>query len=86
MRRVAFLAAVVIIAALAPLKAQQTPQQIISRLEIYNVETGESKVVAEFDYNIQAPNWTPDGKYLICNSRGLMYRIPVEGGTPEFIN
>jgi hypothetical protein len=39
----------------APLKAQQTPQQIISRLEIYNVETGESKVVAEFDFNSRLP-------------------------------
>lgn len=86
MRRFVFLASAVLITALAPLKAQQSPQQIISRLEIYNVETGERKVVAEFDYNIQAPNWTPDGKYLICNSRGLMYRMPVEGGTPEFIN
>ncbi|MBN2481884.1 MAG: PD40 domain-containing protein, partial [Bacteroidales bacterium] len=66
------------------LQAQTT--QILSRLEIYNIETGERTLVRQFDYNIQAPNWTPDGKYLVYNSRGLMYRIPVEGGDPVHIN
>ncbi len=49
-----------------------------SVLEIYDVETNERTVVAEMDYCIEAPNWTPDGKALIFNSEGCMFRIDLE--------
>ena len=49
-----------------------------SILEIYDVETNERTVVAEMDYCIEAPNWTPDGKALIYNSEGCMFRIDLE--------
>ncbi len=49
-----------------------------SVLEIYNVETGERSVVAEMDYCIEAPNWTPDGKALIYNSNGRIFRFDLE--------
>lgn len=59
---------------------------VISRLEIIDIKTRERVVVKQFGYNVQAPNWTPDGKYLVYNSKGLMYKIPVAGGEPELIN
>ncbi|MBE5794113.1 MAG: transporter [Clostridiales bacterium] len=49
-----------------------------SILEIYDVETNQRTVVAEMDYCIEAPNWTPDGKALIYNSEGCMFRIDLE--------
>lgn len=49
-----------------------------SILEIYNVETDERTVVAEMDYCIEAPNWTPDGKALIYNSNGCMFRLDLD--------
>ena len=49
-----------------------------SILEIYDVETGSRTVVAEIDTCIEAPNWTPDGKALIYNSNGCMFRIDLE--------
>lgn len=49
-----------------------------SILEIYNVETGEREVVQFFDYLIEAPNWTPDGKALVYNSNGKIWRIDLE--------
>ena len=49
-----------------------------SVLEIYDVETNERTVVAEMDYCIEAPNWTPDGKALVYNSEGCMFRIDLE--------
>jgi Tol biopolymer transport system component len=52
--------------------------QTISKLEIYNTETGQRTVLKEFPYRIEAPNWTPDGKYLIYNSAGKLYQIAVE--------
>lgn len=65
--------------------AQRGEASVKSFLETVNVKRGERKVVATFDYLIEAPNWTPDGKYLIYNSNGKLYRIAVEGGEPELI-
>ncbi len=49
-----------------------------SILEIYDVETGERTVVADLDYLIEAPNWTPDGKALVFNSNGRIFRLDLE--------
>ncbi|MDR1407084.1 MAG: transporter [Tannerella sp.] len=48
---------------------------ITSFLEIVDVTTGERTVLKEFPYQIEAANWTPDGKWLIYNSGGLLYKI-----------
>ncbi|MBW8349840.1 transporter [Bacillus sp. IITD106] len=47
-----------------------------SFLEIINVETGERKTLAAFDYVIEAPNWTREDK-LIYNSGGLLYSFDI---------
>ncbi len=60
--------------------------KLISRLEIYNLETRSSTIVKQFEGKIEAPNWTPDGKFLVYNSHGLIYKIPVQGGEQELIN
>jgi Tol biopolymer transport system component len=57
-----------------------------SRLEIMDVNTGQRKVIYESKIPFEAPNWTRDGRYLIFNSKGKIYRIPVSGGQPEEIN
>ncbi|GHT66985.1 hypothetical protein AGMMS50239_29380 [Bacteroidia bacterium] len=49
----------------------------VSKLEIYNTETGQKTVLKEFPYRIEAPNWTKDGKYLIYNSSGKLYQIDI---------
>jgi len=49
-----------------------------SILEIYDVETNERTVVAEFDALIEAPNWTMDGKALVYNSNGCIFRLDLE--------
>lgn len=51
-----------------------------SILEIYDVETGTRTVVKEFDHLIEAPNWSVDGKSLVFNSRGCIYRLELESG------
>jgi len=43
-----------------------------SILETVDVYTGERIVLQEFDYVIEAPNWTQDGKFLVYNSQGKM--------------
>ena len=48
-------------------------QNVISILETVDVDTGIRTVLSEFDYLIEAPNWTQDGKYLVYNSNGRLY-------------
>lgn len=48
-------------------------RRVISYLETVHITTGERTIHAEFDYLIEAPNWTNDGHYLIYNSRGVLY-------------
>ncbi|GHT20082.1 hypothetical protein AGMMS4957_05930 [Bacteroidia bacterium] len=61
--------------------------QLTSVLEILDVNTGNRKTVKEFDHPIEAPNWTPDGKSLVYNSGGKLYKLSLENqGEPEVIN
>ena len=68
--------------------AQQQRTKTTSILEIYDVEKGTRTVVKEFaDMHIEAPNWTMDGKWLIFNSRGRLYKISPDNPTePILIN
>ncbi len=58
---------------------------IESTLETISIASFDRRVVYHTDSHIEAPNWSPDGKSLIFNSGGLLYKIPVEGGVPELI-
>mgnify|MGYP006278216077 CR=1 FL=1 len=71
-----------------PAPADFTPYQDYSgsRLEILDVETGLRRVIYETTDPIEAPNWTPDGKALIYNSQGLLYRLPLDTREPEQID
>ena len=51
-----------------------------SFLEVYDIETGETKLLKKFDYVIEAPNWSADGKFLTYNSEGRIYRYEIESG------
>ncbi len=52
----------------------------ISILETVDVHTGIRSVLKEFDYVIEAPNWTQDGRYLVYNSRGHLYTYELATG------
>ncbi|WP_273566316.1 DUF5050 domain-containing protein [Maribacter halichondriae] len=66
-------------------KRPDSLKQLESTLEIISVSSFDRKVVHHTQSHIEAPNWSPDGKTLIFNSKGLLYRIPVQGGNPELI-
>lgn len=51
-----------------------------STLETVDVHTGERIALKEFDYVIEAPNWTQDGKYLVYNSQGRMFKYDLTTG------
>jgi Tol biopolymer transport system component len=52
----------------------------ISILETVDVHNGIRSVLKEFDFVIEAPNWTQDGRYLVYNSRGKMYTFELASG------
>jgi Tol biopolymer transport system component len=56
------------------------------RLETMTVADGVRKVIFEKPGTFEAPNWMPDGKKLLFNMGGLLYKIPVEGGEIEKLN
>ncbi len=56
-----------------------------SRIEIVDIETGVRRVVYATSDHIEANNWSADGKYLIYNSNGLLYKFPLDTKIPEQI-
>lgn len=56
------------------------------RMETMNVFDGKRKVIYEAPGRFEAPNWMPDGKKLLFNMDGLLYKIPVDGGELEKLN
>jgi Tol biopolymer transport system component len=57
-----------------------------SRLEILNVLDGKRKIIYEAPGRFEAPNWMPDGKKLLFNKDGSLFKIPIEGGELEKLN
>ena len=51
-----------------------------SRLETLEVETGRRKVVHTVADSMQAPNWDADGKSLVYNRNGKLYRFAFATG------
>ena len=56
------------------------------RLETMNVFDGKRMVIHEKQGRFEAPNWMPDGKLLLFNMDGLLYKIPVNGGSLVKLN
>jgi len=58
---------------------------IESTLEIIDINTFQRKTVFKIKNHVEAPNWSPDGKTLVYNSNGLLYKTPLENVVPEII-
>jgi TolB protein len=73
---------------IVPTKENFVPYRdyIGSNLEILDVETGHRKIIYSSPESLQAPNWTPDGKALIYNSGGRLYRFDLARNTPVLLD
>ena len=71
-----------------PARADFVPYRdyIGSNLEILDIESGSRKILHRSPDSIQAPNWTPDGKALIYNSGGRLYRFDLSKKTPALLD
>jgi len=56
--------------------------RVEATLEVLTISNRDRRVVRHFDSKIEAPNWSRDGKSLVYNSGGRIWRIPIEGGEP----
>lgn len=57
-----------------------------STLEVINIESNNRSVIYKTNEHFEAPNWSLDGKYLVYNSNGLLYKIFLDSNLPEKIN
>jgi Tol biopolymer transport system component len=58
----------------------------ISQLTTLGIDGTEQRVVYQANEAIEAPNWSPDGKWLVFNAKGSIWRIAADGsGPPEQI-
>jgi TolB protein len=72
---------------LAPGKKDLTQKPLIeSTLEVVDIASRDRRVVYHTSGVIEAPNWTPDGRSFLFNSKGRIYRLPSTGGEPQMID
>ncbi|CAD7033877.1 tolB protein [Pseudorhizobium halotolerans] len=58
-----------------------------SSIETFDLATRQSRVVWQTEALLEAPNWSPCGRYLLLNSEGLIYRLPIDGSMrPELVD
>ena len=69
---------------MAHVEAAASEQHLRSRLFIYNLHDGSTSLIYTADSIWEAPTWSPDGKYLIANSSGGIYKLALKpNGTAE---
>ncbi len=73
---------------IVPAKEDFVPYKdyIGSNIETMDVFTGKRQILYTEPVSLQAPNWTPDGKSLIYNSKGLMYNFNIKNRTTVLLN
>jgi TolB protein len=54
-----------------------------SSVTVYDIASGDRKVIFTGNGFYQAPNWSPDGKYLMLNTPGKLWRLPLATGAME---
>jgi Tol biopolymer transport system component len=63
----------------------EQPLRYRSLITIYDFSTRATRTIHETDGVTEAPNWSRDGRYLLVNTGGDLYRLPVGGRTLEKI-
>ncbi len=62
-------------------KIESLPRQITrSKISIYSLKDKSVQVIHTEDRIVEAPNWSPDSKYLLVNSGGNLWRLSPSGG------
>lgn len=70
----------------SPLPEVSARPVLYSTLETQTIASTDRRVVHVTPTRVEAPNWLKDGKSLIFNSGGRIYRIPAAGGQAKVID
>jgi Tol biopolymer transport system component len=70
----------------APQKKAPPRGNTPSVITIMDTRDMSTRVVYRSPFIFEAPNWSPDGKYLLLNSRGKLWKLAVEGGEPVAVD
>jgi Tol biopolymer transport system component len=60
-----------------------TRPSVRSHVVIASGDGRSNEVVFTSDRLFEAPNWSPDGTYLLLNSGGRLWKLPATGGEPK---
>lgn len=60
----------------------QPPARYASRIMIYDLAKNAEMLLHRADGIWEAPNWSKDGRFLLVNSQGKLFRISVDGTGP----
>ncbi|MBV9085587.1 MAG: TolB family protein [Acidobacteriaceae bacterium] len=70
----------VIIMGCGALYAQsQSPWRLRSKLSIYDLATKSVRIIYSSGALFEAPNWSPDGKFILFNEQGKLFLLSVNG-------
>ncbi|WBL42247.1 DUF5050 domain-containing protein [Algoriphagus halophytocola] len=66
----------------------QVPEgkQVVSSLYIYDMKSGNSELILKENRHFEAPNWSPDGNFLLINSSGKLEKIGLKGEKIGILN
>jgi Tol biopolymer transport system component len=64
-----------------PSQRRRLQSNQISELTIISADGSNRHVIYEVAELIEAPNWTPDGQWLVFNADGRLFKISPDGGT-----
>jgi Tol biopolymer transport system component len=57
----------------------QSDERIRSSLRTVDVHSGRIDTIYTEDRHFEAPNWSPDGRFFVVNSKGRLYRLSAFG-------
>ncbi|HTZ51308.1 MAG TPA: biopolymer transporter TolR [Spirochaetia bacterium] len=57
-----------------------------SRLELLDVDTGRRRIIYTSTAHFEAPNWSRDGRFLLFNQDGRIYRLALGERTPRLLD
>src|ERR1035438_10482667 len=59
--------------------AAAPPQRYRSKVTVFDLAARSTGVVYQADQIVEAPNWSRDGSFLLVNTGGNLYRLPLNG-------
>jgi len=61
-------------------------ENVTSTLEVFDVKKNERTTIYQENDHFEAPNWSKDGKYMILNGRGKIFRLDLQSKEKIYIN